>query len=141
MKKLISFLTIVIVLVSCTKKASDLQIADLQSSDEQSTVLGTEKPVNFSYSTPECERPQIVFRGETYGDLTTITSDSTVNLRTDQLYSVGFVLVAPRCTPGEIILGGDNSDEVNFWLGSFPATAEKQHVNLEDKYYVVVLGE
>jgi hypothetical protein len=137
MKQLITLLAVVIVLSSCTKQ----EILEPVSQEQQAVPLSTEIPVAFSYTTPPCERPEIIFRGETYSDITTITSDSTVNLRSDQLYTVTFRLKAERCTSGSIILGGENPDEINFWMGSFPAMSEKQHVNLEAKYNVLVLEE
>lgn len=137
MKKLISMLTVVIILTSCTKQDAIEQIQETQKRQELQVGI----PVNFSYSTLECERPQIVFKGETFSDTTTITSDSTVTLREDQLYTVSFTLTADRCSSGAMILSGDNPDEINFWMGSYPANAEKSHVNLESNYYVVILGE
>ena len=129
MKKLVSILTIAFILTS------------LASCTRQESVLSNQIPVTFTYSSPKCEKPQIIFTGETFGDVTTVTDNTTVDLRNDQQYSVQFKLVEQRCTPGEIILGGPNPDEVNIWLGPYPASGEKQHVNLEDHYYVVVLGE
>jgi hypothetical protein len=137
MKQLFSILTIIVTFSACTKNV----ILEPAPQQQEAKVLSTEIPVNFSYSSPECERPEIIFRGETFSDITTITSDSTVNLRDDQQYTVTFRLRGDRCSSGEIILGGDNADEVNIWLGSFPASGEKAHVNLEPKYYVIVLGE
>ena len=137
MKKLISMLTVVIILSACTKQDAIEQIQETQKIQPLQAGI----PVDFSYSTPECERPQIVFQGETYGDITTIASDSTVILREDQLYTVRFALTSERCSSGAMILSGDNPNEVNFWIGSYPATSEKAHVNLESKYYVVILGE
>lgn len=137
MKNFIKFALVIFVLSSCTKQ----EILESAAAEQQATILDTEIPVTFKYSSPECERPEIIFRGETFSDITNITSDSTVNLRTDQQYTVTFRLRAERCTPGEIILGGENPDEINFWMGSFPAMTEKQHVNLESKYHVLVLGE
>ncbi len=126
MKKLISFLMFVIILSSCTKSTQ---------------VLSTKTAVDFSFRCPRCERPEIVFTGESFGDVTTITDNTTISLRNDQQYTVRFKLLEQRCSSGEIILNGTSSSEVNFWLGSFPAMAEKQHVNLESNYTVVVLGE
>jgi len=137
MKKFISLVTVIIVLTSCTKQ----EILEPASQQQQTSILSNEIPVVFNYTSPTCERPQIIFRGETFSDITTITSDSTVNLRTDQQYTVTFRLTGERCSAGEIILGGENPDEINFWLGSYPAMAEKQHINLESKYHVLVLGE
>ena len=102
MKILISFLTFLVVLTSCKKQDS---LEPLTPAKNVSTLTNG-IPVSFEYSS--CERPEITFRGETYGEVTTITSDSTVTLRDDQQYSVSFRLVAERCSPGEIILGGDN---------------------------------
>ena len=126
MKQLFSFLTVVLFLFSCSKPGHE---------------LSTEIPVTFKYSSPDCERPEIKFTGETFGDVTTITDDATINLRSDQQYTVSFRLVAERCSSGAIILGGTDPNEVNIWLNTYPGSDEKQHVNLESNYYVVVLGE
>lgn len=126
MKQLISFTMIVVMLTSCTKKGSEMSPPNL---------------VTFTYSCPKCERPQITFTGEKFGDVTTIADNSMVNLRKDQQYTVRFQLVAPRCSSGEIILSGTGSSEISFWLVSYPASAEKLHVNLETNYHVAVLGE
>ncbi|MFL5771816.1 MAG: hypothetical protein ACJ75F_01575 [Flavisolibacter sp.] len=137
MKQFFSFLAIIVSFSACTKNA----IVEPPVETQTPKILSSEIPVNFTYSSPKCERPEIIFTGETYSDVTTITSDSTVNLRDDQQYKVTFRLRAERCSAGEIILGGENADEVNFWLGTYPGSAEKAHVNLESKYFVVVLGE
>ena len=137
MKKFISFLSAIIILTSCTKQ----DILEDAQQQQQSVLEITEMPVSFTYSSPECERPEITFEGETYSDVTVITSDSTINLRSDQKYTVSFKLVKERCTAGALILGGEKSDEVNLWLGSRSEIAKKEHINLEAKYFVMTLGE
>jgi hypothetical protein len=137
MKKFISFLSVIVILSACRKQ----EILDPAPQQAEVKILSTETPVTFTYNSNECERPEIIFRGETFSDITTITSDSTILLREDQQYTVTFRLKAERCTSGAIILGGENAEEVNIWLAGFPASGEKQHVNLESKYNVVVLGE
>lgn len=137
MKNFISFLTAIIIFTSCTKQ----DILEDASQQQQSVLEVAEMPVSFAYSTPECERPEITFEGETYNDVITITRDSTLNLRTDQKYTVSFKLIKERCTAGALILGGEKSDQVNLWLGSRSEVAKKEHVNLEAKYFVMTLGE
>lgn len=144
MKKFISFISAIIILSSCTKQ-NILEAAPQQkvsAPQQQEAVLEiAEIPVSFNYSSPECERPEITLEGETFSDITIITSDSTVLLRTDQKYTVSFKLIKERCTSGALILGGENSSEVNLWLGTRSEIAKKEHVNLEEKYYVMTLGE
>jgi hypothetical protein len=137
MKQFISLFAVIIFLSACTKQ----EIVEPAQQQVEQSVLSSEVPVTFNYSSPACERPEITFKGETFSDSVTITSDSTVNLRDDQQYTVTFRLKGERCSSGEIILGGEKAEEVNFWLGSYPASAEKSHVTLESKYHVIVMGE
>jgi hypothetical protein len=126
MKKLLSVLTLSVFLMSCHPDHDDCN----------NTI-----PVDFTFSAPECEKVEILFTGESFGDVHTITSNAGMNLRTDQKYTVNFKLKADRCSSGAIVLSGDSANGLFLSLLGFPSASVQQHVTPEAHYYVVVQGE
>ena len=126
MKKLFSILTLSVLLLSCHPDHDDCT----------NTI-----PVAFSFSSPDCEKLEIVFTGESFGDVYKVTANSTLNLRTDQKYTVNFTLKADRCSSGAIVLAGNAPDGLNLSLVGFPSSGTQVNVTPEANYYVVLQGE
>lgn len=127
MKKLLaSFL--ILGLFSCTK--------------ENPVILNFTKPVRFENIAPDCEQWKATFTGELHGEVYVVTSDTTLDMRDHQLYTVTFETTAPRCSSGELILSDENGQALNIWLGgSENSTQTRYNTDLVDFYWISLLGE
>jgi hypothetical protein len=132
MKRLIFLSIAILSLSSCVKQT------DLKSTNAANTM-----PVHFRFDGFYCEQWKAVFQGEQHkANVYTITSDSTLQMKSNDTYTVTFSVVTPRCSSGALILSDQSGQGLNIWLGGDNAAIRSQSgVSLDSTFYITTLGE
>jgi hypothetical protein len=135
MKSLFICLFAAIALVSCVKE-------NIVTTAPGLGLQARKAPITFKYSGLECEQWRATFTDENNGKAYTVTSDTVLTeLNNSHSFTVKFEILAPRCSSGALILSDELSTEVNLWVNQYPEAAVVTGVTLQNKYYIVTLGE